>query len=94
MNWRDKFRVGMKVRPTSDCPIRIKTRRGVMVGFARAANCIRVLLDGTKTAIVYHHCYWEQEADQEQTDGGPGPIPSGLSSENESVEEKPDELTR
>jgi hypothetical protein len=73
VNWKDRFKVGMRVRPTESCPIRDKTRRAVVVGFARDGDCVRIRFDGIKSAVVYHHHFWEEDISEtchEQTAGG------------------------
>jgi hypothetical protein len=61
VNWKDKFSVGMRIRPTPACPIRDKTRRAVVVGFARDGKCLRIRFDGIKTVAAFHPDYWEED---------------------------------
>lgn len=72
LNWKDRFKIGMRVRPTPACPIRDRTRRAVVVGFARADPCLRIRFDGIKSVGVYHHDYWEEDVLEQVPNAGAG----------------------
>ncbi len=59
---REKFEVGMRVRP-SDLGIQERVvragRGGVVAGFSHSPHCVRIVKDGSNSPATYSMDFWE-----------------------------------
>lgn len=60
---RTAFPVGARVVATAkykrQFPLARQWTTGVVVGYGRETDLIRVLRDGTRTAVIYHRHFWD-----------------------------------
>ncbi len=56
-----EFKIGARVKINGEAGPRLASKHGIVIGFGKYRNAVRITLDGAKTSMTLHKKYLNSE---------------------------------